>query len=65
MIYKIVIDAALCSGFGSCVQEAPEAFHLEAGVAAAVRTTSDPRVLKAAAACPMGAISVESLGAAA
>lgn len=65
MIYKIVIDPNLCSGFGSCVQEAPGAFGLEGGTATAVRTTDDPRVLDAAAACPMGAISIEALEAAA
>jgi ferredoxin len=61
VIYKITIDPALCSGFGSCVQEAPGSFQLEAGTATAVRTTSDPRVLDAAAACPMGAISIEAV----
>jgi ferredoxin len=65
VIYRITIDPGLCSGFGSCVQEAPETFRLEAGTAVAVRTTSDPRVLDAAAACPMGAISIEALEAAA
>jgi len=62
--YKITIDPSLCSGFGTCVQEAPETFHLEAGTATAARTTSDPRVLDAVAACPMGAISIEAVEAA-
>ena len=65
MIYRVVIDRNLCSGFGSCVDEAPGTFRLEAGTAVAVATTTDPRVLEAAAACPMGAISVEALEAAA
>jgi ferredoxin len=65
VIYKITIDPSLCSGFGSCAQEAPGTFHLEAGTATAVRTTSDARVLDAAAACPMGAIAIEALEAAA
>jgi ferredoxin len=60
VIYRITIDTSLCSGFGSCVQEAPGAFRLEDGAATATSETSDPRVLDAAAACPMGAISVEA-----
>ena len=65
MIYKVTVDASLCSGFGSCVQEAPQAFRLEGGTATCVSTTADARVLDAAAACPMGAIAVEALEAAA
>lgn len=65
MIYRITIDTSLCSGFGSCVQEAPGVFSLEGGTAKAVSTTSDPRALEAAAACPMGAIFVEAVEAAA
>ena len=65
MIYRISIDTSLCSGFGSCVQEAPAVFRLDGGIATAVSTTSDPRVLEAAAACPMGAISVDAVEAAA
>ena len=54
------IDASDCSGFGHCVDIAPELFELEAGVARVVVTeTSDPAALDAAAACPMGAILVE------
>jgi ferredoxin len=65
MIYRVSIDSGLCSGFGACVGEAPEAFRLEGGTATAVATTTDPRVLEAAAACPVGAISVVALEAAA
>jgi ferredoxin len=57
--YRIEIDRSLCSGFGACVDEARDAFHLENGIAVAVATSTDPRVLDAAAACPMGAITVE------
>jgi len=56
--YRIEIDRSLCSGFGACVDEAGDAFRLENGVAVAVATSSDARVLDAAAACPMGAIIV-------
>jgi len=57
-VYRIEIDQSLCSGFGACVEEAADAFRLESGVAVAVATSTDPRVLDAAAACPMGAIVV-------
>ena len=62
MTYRISIDPGLCSGFGSCVQIAPEAFRLEAGAATAlIRETADPRVAEAARSCPMGAITVDAL----
>jgi ferredoxin len=57
-LYRIEIDRSLCSGFGACVEEAGDAFRLEDGVAVAVATSTDPRVLDAADACPMGAITV-------
>ena len=57
-IYRIEIDRSLCSGFGACVDEAGDLFHVENGVAVAVATSTDPRVLAAADACPMGAITV-------
>lgn len=58
--YRVTIDATLCSGFGACVDAAPDLFRLDAGgIASAVETmTSDPAALDAAAACPMGAICV-------
>lgn len=65
MIYRVTVDRTLCSGFGSCVDHAPDTFRLEGGIATAPRTTSDPGVLEAAAACPMGAIIVEAVEAAA
>ena len=59
-MYRIVIDGSLCSGFGDCADLAPDVFELDARGKAALRvgTSSDPAVLDAAAACPMGAISV-------
>jgi ferredoxin len=59
-MYRIEIDRTLCSGFGACTELAPEIFELDAGGTASVRTgeSDDPRVLEAAAACPMGAITV-------
>jgi len=61
--YRIEIDRSLCSGFGSCTDLAPEVFELGPDAIATVRTgeTSDPAVLEAADACPMGAITVVEL----
>jgi ferredoxin len=57
--YRIQIDRSLCSGFGSCVDTAPEAFVLGGDGIAAVREGGlDDRVLEAARGCPMGAIAV-------
>jgi ferredoxin len=60
-MFRIVIDGSICSGFGDCADLAPEVFELDSHGKALLRvgTSSDPAVLEAAAACPMGAISVE------
>jgi ferredoxin len=65
-MYRIEIDPNLCSGFGACAELAPEVFELDGGGTAYVRTgeSDDPRVLDAAAACPMAAISVIEIQAA-
>ena len=59
-MYKIVIDRSLCSGFGACAELAPDVFEVGAGGIASVRVgeSDDPRVVDAAASCPMGAIRV-------
>jgi ferredoxin len=59
--YRITIDGGLCSGFGTCAEMAPELFDIGPdGIAAARQgTTDDASVFDTAAACPMGAISVE------
>lgn len=59
--YRITIDGGLCSGFGTCAEMAPELFDIGPDGIAASRqgTTDDSGVLDVAAACPMGAISVE------
>jgi ferredoxin len=61
--YRIRIDRSLCSGFGSCVELAPEAYELGPdGIAnVLVHATDDPNVIEAAGTCPMGAISVEPI----
>ena len=58
---RLVIDRALCVGFGDCVAEAPEAFRLdEEGIAALVapEEVERERLLRACAACPVDAITV-------
>jgi ferredoxin len=58
-LYRIEIDRSLCSGFGACAELAPDVFTAERGVASLrVGTSDDDRVLEAADACPMGAITV-------
>ena len=58
--YEITIDPSLCSGFGACVDAAPDLFRLDKGGIASVLVvqTDDPAALDAADACPMGAIFV-------
>ncbi len=65
-MYRIVIDGSLCSGFGDCADLAPDVFELDTHDKAQLRvgTSDDPRVLEAAAACPMGAISIVEVQAA-
>lgn len=59
-MYRIEIDRSLCSGYGSCIDAAPELFELGPdGVAVArIDVTEAPDVLDAARACPMAAIGV-------
>lgn len=59
-MYRIVIDQSLCSGFGECADLAPDVFELEQSGRAFVRVgrSDDSAVLDAAAACPMGAITI-------
>ncbi|HSB39489.1 MAG TPA: ferredoxin [Gaiellaceae bacterium] len=61
--YRITIDRDLCSGFGSCVELAPDAYELGPdGIAnVLVRETDDPNAVEAAGTCPMGAITVEAI----
>ncbi len=59
-MYQIVIDQSLCSGFGVCAELAPDVIEVGADGIASLRvgSSADPKVLEAANACPMGAISV-------
>ena len=64
--YRITIDPGLCSGFGACVDAAPNLFRLDAGgiASAVLLETTDPAAVDAAASCPMGAILVQEVEAA-
>lgn len=57
---RVEIDRELCSGFASCVDDAPEIFELDSSGKAKllVTETDDERALEAAADCPMSAITV-------
>lgn len=59
-MYQIVIDRSLCSGFGVCAELAPDVIEVGGDGIASLRvgTSADPKVLEAAQACPMGAISI-------
>jgi ferredoxin len=59
-VKRIVIDRSLCSGFGACAEAAPHLFQVDAhGLAEArLALTADSAADDAAAACPMGAITV-------
>ena len=59
-MYQIVIDRSLCSGFGVCAELAPDVIELGGDGIASLRvgSSADPKVLEAAGACPMGAISI-------
>jgi ferredoxin len=60
MIYTIIIDRDVCSGFGACVDSAPRIFAMGGdGIATAQPQTDDRQAaLNAARECPMGAITV-------
>ena len=59
-LYKIEIDRSLCSGYGICVDLAPNVIELDerAEVKLRVAETDDETVLAAETECPMGAIRV-------
>jgi ferredoxin len=59
-MYRIEIDRLLCSGFGSCVDAAPELFRLgDDGIAVAlVEESGASAAVDAARSCPMAAIVV-------
>jgi ferredoxin len=60
MSYTIIIDRDACSGFGACVDAAPDIFAMGVdGIATAPPQTDDRgAALRAALECPMGAITV-------
>ena len=59
------VDRTLCVGFGDCVQEAPEAFRLDAEevvVFEAPEQVERERLLRACEVCPVDALSVFDAG---
>jgi ferredoxin len=60
MSHTIIIDRSACSGFGTCIDSAPQIFAMgDDGVATAVAETDDGgAAIEAARGCPMGAITV-------
>jgi ferredoxin len=60
-VLKIEIDKSLCSGFGSCIELAPEAFVLGDTGHAETLPGADrglKGVIDAVRSCPMGALAV-------
>ncbi len=58
---RVVIDRDQCVGFGDCVKEAPEGFHLaDDGIVVFVdpEAVDRERLLRACDACPVDAITV-------
>ena len=57
-MYEIEIDRSLCSAYGTCIDLAPDLFELSDDLIAVarVRETDAEAAVKAASACPMGAI---------
>ncbi|HEY0388231.1 MAG TPA: ferredoxin [Gaiellales bacterium] len=60
MSCTIIIDRNVCSGFGACVDAAPDIFAIGVdGIATGPPQTDDrDAALRAALECPMGAITV-------
>jgi ferredoxin len=62
MPVRIEVDESLCSGYGSCVAQAPQLFELvDDRARARVAVTDDPAAYDARDACPMGAIELEEV----
>ena len=57
-MYRIEIDRSLCSGYGTCIDLAPDLFELSDDLVAVARVaeTGAEAAMEAASACPMGAI---------
>ena len=57
-MYRIEIDRSLCSGYGTCIDVAPDLFDLSDDLIAIARVgeTDAEAAVEAANACPMGAI---------
>ena len=62
-MYRIEIDRSLCSGYGTCIDLAPDLFELSDDLVAVARVsaTDADAAVEAASACPMGAITLVEL----
>ena len=61
MAYRIVVDRNKCKGIGACVGVAPEVFEIDnegKAVVISPEGTDDDRILEAAEACPLEAITL-------
>lgn len=58
---RAMVDENSCSGHGDCVDAAPSIFRLEEEVAEATSEGPEELLIRAAEACPAGAISVFNL----
>jgi ferredoxin len=60
-VYRIEIDRSLCSGYGTCIDIAPELFELDDDAVARARVgeTDASAAFEAARSCPMAAITLE------
>lgn len=59
-MYRIEIDRSLCSGYGTCIDLAPELFELDDDIVAVARVdeTDAPAAFDAVRSCPMAAIAL-------
>jgi len=62
-VYRIQIDRSLCSGYGTCIDLAPDLIELDDELVAVARVgeTDAPAAFDAARSCPMGAITLVEL----
>ncbi len=62
-MYRIEIDRSLCSGYGTCIDLAPDLIELDDDLVAVARVeeTDAPAAFDAERSCPMGAITLVEL----
>jgi hypothetical protein len=58
-MYRVEIDARLCSGTSNCVEDAPLAFEMgDDAIARVILGATDADLLKGAVSCPLEAIRI-------